>query len=945
MIDPTAELLQAMAQCGLHPKQIIWDGEWHRFPGIDQTRGDNGRYKAFADQRGALFMDMRTKEQWLWPRDNPQWREKMKHLEPLSKEEVAKRKKAAAEQRAKDAEIHTKRIENLWGRAKPLEDRGHPYLEAKRITGTIPLLRSIIDPDTEQEMLLIPMRDRNGEIRNLQRIWPDGTRRQMKQAAGSSGLYETIGGRHYMENKTLYICEGWATGWSIHRATKSAVIVAFFDGGLLTVGEILQDKYPEATLIFAADNDRWKLVKREGKMVNPGVWAAQRAAQKLGAEYCVPDFPDLSTKPTDYDDLRRLTNLKVVREWLDPAKASEAVIMPPPDPEALPDEPEEPEPEEPGEVEEEEGEKHWTDSFPTRFLGGLDDVHYFVPKNYGQILPFNAGRMTVSTNLSMLAPDEWYEEHFGRRTRSGVIIQWSAAGRAIIRESMRVGTYRSGKVRGRGAWEDKDHKPLFHFGDRLLPSEAKRYIRPETYDDGEGRIYPQLPRLRGPANTPLPVKTSRWLLDLFEALLWEHPASAPLVAGWTVLAPFSGWLPWRPHIWITGPAGCGKSTVIRDIIKPLLAEMVSFNEGGTTEAGIRQGLGSDALPVLIDEMGQDTPETAKRVQRIIRLMRSASSSGDDAAIRKGTQHGKALKFHARSMFCLGSVGGALKDPQDRQRVLLAHLRDPRMLGAGRQPHWHDMQGRINQISPQLCLRLLTRSVKWLRSGKLAELLAITKTAASIVLDSQRHGDQFGTLLAGTFMLRERTDDKLPDQEEVVAYAKDIDLAYYKEDTDPEGHDILDLLFQVQETVLTSQGNFKVSVGEMIALVIRSPRELEPPKGAMRFADAKRFLKDIGFIVASDHLFVANKSIWISRQLRDTSYTHSYSSLLRLLPGASAASKPKWFANRQSRATKIPLSLIPVEDRTPATANNHESSSVLPLRTRGKHGSERMANDG
>ncbi|MDE2762892.1 MAG: hypothetical protein OXK74_08930 [Gemmatimonadota bacterium] len=325
LTDPTAELLQAMAECGLHPKNIIWDGRWRRFPGIDQTRGDNGRYRAFPDQRGALFMDMRTKEQWRWPQDNPLWKEKMKHLEPLSAEEVRKKKKEAEERRARDAKKHTKQIRDMWDRAKPVGDRGHPYLEAKGITGHIVFLRSIIDPETEQEMLLIPMRNRKGEMMCLQRIWPDGRRLYMPQAAGTRGLYETIAGERYMENKTLFVCEGWATGWSISKATGCAVIVAFFDGGLLTIGRILQEKYPEAKLIFAADNDRWKLVPREGREVNPGVWAASRAAKELNAAYCVPDFPDLSTKPTDYDDLRQLTNLAVVREWLDPAKASEAV--------------------------------------------------------------------------------------------------------------------------------------------------------------------------------------------------------------------------------------------------------------------------------------------------------------------------------------------------------------------------------------------------------------------------------------------------------------------------------------------------------------------------------------------------------------------------------------------------------------------------------------------
>ena len=343
--DPTPELLQAMAECGLHPRQIIWDGAFHRFPGVEQQKGDNGWYGAFADQRGAIFGDWRTKEQWRWPQDNPAWRESMKHLEPLSAEEVRKREAAAAQDRAAKAAKHSKQIRNLWQRAKPVQERGHPYLDGKGIRN-VPLLRSIIDPETEQEMLLIPMFHKDGEIRNIQRIWPDGTRLQMKQAAGSRGLYHTIGAQRYMQSKTLYICEGWATGWTIHKASGCAVIVAFFDGGLLTVGKIIQEKYPEARLVIAADNDRWKPVMRKGKNVNPGVYAARKAAEELEADLCIPDFKDLSDVPeggkgpTDYDDLRQREGLDAVRTWLKPKNAERAVTIAPwnkPQPPAQPE--------------------------------------------------------------------------------------------------------------------------------------------------------------------------------------------------------------------------------------------------------------------------------------------------------------------------------------------------------------------------------------------------------------------------------------------------------------------------------------------------------------------------------------------------------------------------------------------------------------------------------
>ena len=340
--DPTDELLTAMASVGLHPKQIHWDNRFRRFPGIDRKKGDAGWLKAFVDQRGAIFGDNRTKQQWNWPSDDPEWRKSMKGLEPLSAEEVRTKQAKAVAERVKDAKKATELVRKFWESAKK-PPTNHPYLEKKGITD-VPVLRSTVDSKTNQPILLIPMRNVDGELICLQRIWPDGTRRQMWQPGGCRGLYDTIGAKHYRETKTLHVCEGWTTGWSIHLATKSAVIVAFFDGGLKTVGKIIKKKYPEARIVICADNDRWKPVPRDGKDVNPGVYAARAAAKELGADLAIPEFENLDKEPTDFDDLRQREGIDAVRKWLDPKMAGQAVteawkVEPEPAPE------EEPEPE------------------------------------------------------------------------------------------------------------------------------------------------------------------------------------------------------------------------------------------------------------------------------------------------------------------------------------------------------------------------------------------------------------------------------------------------------------------------------------------------------------------------------------------------------------------------------------------------------------------------
>jgi hypothetical protein len=76
---------------------------------------------------------------------------------------------------------------------------------------------------------------------------------------------------------------------------------------------------------------------------------------------------------------------------------------------------------------------------------------------------------------------------------------------------------------------------------------------------------------------------------------------------------------------------------VNDIIKKLVA-IAAAAEGPTTEAGLRNELKGAALPVLFDEAERTGGSSASRIEAIIELMMSASSS--EGRILKGTaQHG------------------------------------------------------------------------------------------------------------------------------------------------------------------------------------------------------------------------------------------------------------------------------------------------------------------
>ena len=66
-----------------------------------------------------------------------------------------------------------------------------------------------------------------GELVNLQVIRPDGIKRFIPDAPVHD-TWTLIGGSCLKGgNRTLYVCVDWATGWTIHYATKCAVALPF----------------------------------------------------------------------------------------------------------------------------------------------------------------------------------------------------------------------------------------------------------------------------------------------------------------------------------------------------------------------------------------------------------------------------------------------------------------------------------------------------------------------------------------------------------------------------------------------------------------------------------------------------------------------------------------------------------------------------------------------
>ena len=230
-----------------------------------------------------------------------------------------------------------------------------------------------------------------------------------------------------------------------------------------------------------------------------------------------------------------------------------------------------------------------------------------------------------------------------------------------------------------------------------------------------------------------------------------------------------GALHWRPHVWVTGDSDF-RHIALHKLVWPLLAGWGKMYAAGSTEAGIRQDMRTDALPVVYEGgAGVAGPDSKRTERAILRLARVASSEGPDIPLEARNSR---LNFAIRSMFLLSSIDDAgLKRQSDRSRFCLLQLE--RELTVGVQPRREYLNRYVSLLSAvdqEMGRRLMARMFNWLQSPRLDELMRRSRSAATIVLGEPHLGNQYGTLLGGALALMH---DEVPDEEEVRRWMRDL----------------------------------------------------------------------------------------------------------------------------------------------------------------------------
>lgn len=304
-----AAFADAIRAAGLTPPDVIEaDGELYRFSGNGQRGDESGWYVLHLDGVPAgSFGCWRAglSSNWCAKSANEMTQaEQAAHRQRVERQK--QQREAEKRQRQQEAKAEAAR---RWEAAAPAT--AHGYLSRKGIPAH--------GARVEGDLLLVPMRDADGALWNVERIRPEAGEPKKGLTGGRrKGLFHLIG--DHQDGGPLVICEGFATGASIREATGSPVAVAFNADNLQAVSLALRAKYSGTALVLAADDD-WRT---EG---NPGMTKATAAAQAVGARMAVPRFPaDRPEKATDFNDLHQLagSGLEAVRECFDAAMAEDA---------------------------------------------------------------------------------------------------------------------------------------------------------------------------------------------------------------------------------------------------------------------------------------------------------------------------------------------------------------------------------------------------------------------------------------------------------------------------------------------------------------------------------------------------------------------------------------------------------------------------------------------
>lgn len=196
-------------------------------------------------------------------------------------------------------------------------------------------------------------------------------------------------------------------------------------------------------------------------------------------------------------------------------------------------------------------------------------------------------------------------------------------------------------------------------------------------------------------------------------------------------------------------------------------------DGQSTEASIRQKIGADSRPVLLDEFESD--QNVNRMKSVIKLIRSASSGN---AIARGTPEGRVMEFSIRSTFLLAAINPFSVTSADRSRIVILTVKEHEN-DRSISNHITELRLKLEGMGPSWCHMVIENTHRILQAIKIIERV--------FPPSDSRHMQNMSALLAGAWVILNQREMNTQDAEELIANHSQIisGLAQVHEEDDAQ----------------------------------------------------------------------------------------------------------------------------------------------------------------
>jgi len=512
----------------------------------------------------------------------------------------------------------------------------------------------------------------------------------------------------------------------------------------------------------------------------------------------------------------------------------------------------------------------------------------------------------LTKNFMMVMADRsWWGDMF---EKEGGGCAWDTALNWLLRDSEKSPVFDFTRIRGAGAWLDGD-EIIINTGEYLLINGE----RVELNKHVEHFLYIKSKFIPYSYKEPLTIQDTTVVQDWLKSLSWTNKVSAYALLGWITISPFGGLLRWRPHMWVIGSSGSGKSTIIEEFLHPMIINEFGIRgDGPSTPAGARQALSDSSRPFVGDEMESENVKRAENIEQILQMFRSSSSGTEGAAILMGTQDGQGQRFVVQSMALFASIGSGIKHGADANRFTICELLKGAKSIDSSQVDFEKIKHIANMFTNEFARRYHARTYRII--DEVLAAIEIFRKETSLIMGTMRDGDQLGTLLGGAFMA---THDVAPTNKEAREWLMALDIASTcKNENLTDEEQCLDAIYSSQIELIAGNSRMRVNISEALENLAKMEQGLmadkpaiDEDKPAMTNKSIKDALARVGIRLKTEdmgfYIYVATSNKPLQKLLRDTPFSLIFADTLKRIDGASVSKSPTSFVGKQSRYVKVP----------------------------------------